>query len=557
MSIGLDIAMVASKTSIQTRQKEMAILANNLANVNNTDYHRQEIVLQENTLIPGRFAYYGSGVSVSNVVRHYDEALETSLKASTSADGYTQAYSKMLRQLEDLVIPEGTNYLSESIQDFANAVQDLATTPESLVARNALLGRATTVAEKFNRQYNQMDEIRTYLAEDSVQGKGAIKDDIDKLNSLAYEMSYLNDQISNLEMNAYNNQKANDLRDQRDTVVMEMAELTNLTVTEEANFKYTVEIDGHSFVNGLLDGSAQVDKINFTMVKNAGTIQTVAAPPADVTTFTIPANTYTAAEMIGRKIVVGGEERIITNFDPATETVTVDEPPLTVAPTAGVTTYTIYDPTATFNSDSSTVGFNDGEIHAFTDARQYVVDQMHTLHAFSMDFADIVNSIHNTGTYPAGAGVTYDLDGNPAAGTFFTATTPGGMTVNITDPRLIAASTSQNETGNGDNMIALWEAMNTSQTNPPTTVIALNNDSLLNFSDRFNGELAVAVDNANAEAETTESTKSMFQNAVFEVSAVSTDEEMTKMLETQQAYQAAAKVITVLSQMLDVMVSIV
>lgn len=561
MAIGVDLAFHAAKSSMQTQQKEMALIANNIANVNSKNYHRKEAVLSEESPVLGGDAYYGTGVHVAKVVRYYDEALEKSLQTAQSNYNYQEAYATSLSGIEDTVLPDGNNFLQDAVNNFTNAVQDVGANPESLTARNALIGSANSLAQNFNRQYSQLDQLRQYLGEDTNRGNGAIKDRIDELNNLSVQMSLLNDKINVLEEAGYNGQQANDLRDRRDQVVLDMSKLADVTVTEEYNGKLTIEIDGHKLIDGLQTGTAQRDTINFTMIKDTG----LAQAGSTTTTVVIPnTKVFTDAELTGRMINVGGETRVIQSYDPVTFTITLDNPPLSVAPTPGVTTYEIYDPTPTWGSDSSSIAFSQGEINGYIDARQYIVDKMHGLHLFAIDFANIVNSIQRTGTFPAGVGNVYDLDGNavpspPAAGwqdyTFFSADTPGNMTVGITDPRKIAASTIVTETGNGLNMGSMWEALDKDETLTNTNV--LNNESAKNYATTFAGDIAVDIQVAQGQVEITDTSREMFQNAVFEYSSVNMDEEMTNMLEVQKSYQAAAKMITILDSMLVTIMSMV
>jgi flagellar hook-associated protein FlgK len=295
------------------------------------------------------------------------------------------------------------------------------------------------------------------------------------------------------------------------------------------------------------------------MVKDADNVQA----GSSTTQIVIPnTKVFTDAELAGRMVEINGETRVIQSYDPATFTITLDAPPLAADPTG--TAYRIFDPTPTWSSDNSGLTFGRGAISGLVEARQYIVDNMHDLHLFSIDFASIVNSVQRTTTFPPGADVPYDLDGNavpspPDPGwedyTIFFADTPGQMSVGITDVRKIAASLSATETGNGLNMVNLWEAIHANQTLTDTTV--LNNNSLANFSNTFSGNLAVDVQVATEQTNTTQTTRDMFQNAVWEYSAVNMDEEMTDMLSVQKAFQAAAKLIGVLDSMMATVIGMV
>lgn len=474
MSAGFTTAVNAAKSALQACATEMSVIGNNVANVNNASYHRQTVSLSANAPTLSDTAYLGSGVSVSGIVRQYDLALETSLRLTTTQFGYDEAYANQLSQLEDLLLPDGDNVLDDAIQEFANALQDVATTPESITSRESLLGSAEALAEQFNMEYANLNEIECYLAENTTEGTGAISERIAELNSLAEKVADLNERVKLLEQNAFNGQKANDLRDERDAVIMEMAELADISFTETEDYRYTITLGDVEMVSNPKDGVSQVNEIEFT------------------------------------------------------------------------------NQTLTWGQNGEAVDLTNGTIKGLIDARQYVVDRKTELDDFAKDFADIINASHRTGTWPAGSGEAYDLDGNVVTGDFFDASTEGEMTVVITDARKIGASSSSLETGNGDNAINIWTALDSAQSAPPCRV--LNGDSILNYTDRYSRTLAVDVSAANNQLEMSETSKTMFQDAVFDASGVNMDEEMANMLQIQRTYQAAAKFLSVVDGMLETII---
>lgn len=545
MSIGFEVSMIAGKSALQTRQQEMAVTANNISQANNESYHKQTALLANNRPLLANTGYYGTGVHISSIMRNYDQALESSLRLSTTQDGYNQIYSAQLRQLEDLIIPSGENFLDTAIQDFADSLQDVATTPESITARNSMIGNAVILADRFNQEYAHMEEVRTYLGEDTTAGTGAISETIRELNSLAHQVADINDRIKLLEESAYNKQKANDSRDERNELIMKMAELADVSFTETSDYRYDVTLGGVKLVNNPKDGFSMVNEINFTMIRSSGT-----ATGGTATTLTDAANPWNGVDLTGKMVKItsgtgAGQVRFIESN--TANTLTTAKVPWTTVPDA-TSQYEIYDPYLTWDITGTEVNLSNGKIKGLIDSRSYVVDKIVDLDYFARDLSDIINATHRTTTYPAGAGVAYDLDGNPVVGDIFDATTLGSMSVVLSDPRKIGASTSQLETGNGENMINIWDEMDTNQSVPPCRT--LSSDSILNYTDRYNRTIAIDVRDAVAQADTSELSVAMFKNSIFNESGVNMDEEMTDMLEIQRSYQAAAKFINTIDGML-------
>lgn len=147
--------------------------------------------------------------------------------------------------------------------------------------------------------------------------------------------------------------------------------------------------------------------------------------------------------------------------------------------------------------------------------------------------ADQVNSLHGTG---------YDLDG--AAGQpFFTydpADPAGTLAVAITDPRKLAVAATGGDTGNYDGSIA--------------TLLAAANDGGTAYQSLVNG-FGTKVASAQGLAATQQLLTSQVDGARDQISGVSLDEEMVGMLASQRAYEAAARVMTVVDSVLDTLIN--
>jgi flagellar hook-associated protein 1 len=131
----------------------------------------------------------------------------------------------------------------------------------------------------------------------------------------------------------------------------------------------------------------------------------------------------------------------------------------------------------------------------------------------------------------------YDLNGNPGQALFSVtsgAGAAGNLTVAITDPNLIAASSDGTAGSNGNiaNLLAVQTQALPSGANPLDTYANLVSQS---------GTLT-----AQAQADVTASTASLNQlnNQLGAISGVNLDEETTNLMNYQRAYEAAARVVT-------------
>ncbi|MBC8094427.1 MAG: flagellar hook-associated protein FlgK [Akkermansiaceae bacterium] len=148
-----------------------------------------------------------------------------------------------------------------------------------------------------------------------------------------------------------------------------------------------------------------------------------------------------------------------------------------------------------------------------------------------------VNALHSPG---------YDLAGNTGQN-FFTGTGAADMAVNvnfITDPSQIQAAGVANATG--DNSVALALAQLKDQ-----PIVGLGNQTLSNYYGKVVGDFGQALSGANTQVANHQAVQTALLKQRDSVSGVSIDEEMTNLITYQKAYQASAKIVTTVDEMLD------
>lgn len=152
-----------------------------------------------------------------------------------------------------------------------------------------------------------------------------------------------------------------------------------------------------------------------------------------------------------------------------------------------------------------------------------------------------VNAIHQGG---------YGLDG-VSGRDFFTGTDAATIAVDagvIADPSTIAASKAANTPGDGSNAIDMADLRFASQA-------ALGNTTFNDFNRAMVTQLGVDSQEAIRMSDNQTVLVNLIDNQRLSVSAVSIDEEMTNMVKMQQGYAAAARFITAIDELIDVVVN--
>lgn len=190
--------------------------------------------------------------------------------------------------------------------------------------------------------------------------------------------------------------------------------------------------------------------------------------------------------------------------------------------------------------DTGSAALQDGgAMQALLDADSYVRSCLAAIDDFATALADSMNAQHAAG---------YDRLGLPG-GDLFDVSTPGKVVFLVGDANQFAASAVAGQGADSGNARALSDALTAS-------LSSLDGDSLLERPDRIVDSVALDAASARSLADGTQAGIAMFESAIGKVSGVNLDEELMTMLEVQRAYQAAARFIGIVDEMLATVVQL-
>ncbi len=183
-----------------------------------------------------------------------------------------------------------------------------------------------------------------------------------------------------------------------------------------------------------------------------------------------------------------------------------------------------------------------GSIAATIDVRDSEVASLRSdVNSLASQLISQVNTIHSGG---------YNLSGGTGAD-FFTGTNAADIQVNsalMNDPSLLQASGTAGAAG--DNQIALVLGQLANQ-----PIAGLANQTFSQSYSRTVAALGQSLASVNTRVDDQNAVQTMLSQQRDSVSAVSLDEEMTNMMKYQQAFQASARLISVVSTMLDTLIA--
>lgn len=179
-----------------------------------------------------------------------------------------------------------------------------------------------------------------------------------------------------------------------------------------------------------------------------------------------------------------------------------------------------------------------GSIQGTIDVRDGALQNLRSdLDTLASSLITAVNTAHSPG---------YSLTGSTGAD-FFTGTDAASISVNtalVDDPSLIQAAGTSGAVG--DNTVALALARLADQPTP-----SLGNQPFGLAYGQIVANLGHGLANANSQLESHEAVKTLLSQQRDAVSGVSLDEEMSDLIRYQKAYEASARIITTVDEMLD------
>ena len=528
-------------SALNSLQRAISTTGNNIANVNTDGYSRQDVEFASRT--PNRIGgvTLGTGVEVSSIRRAYDQFLTQDVQARTSSSGYYSLYSTTAGQIDNLMADPATS-ISSAMDQFFAAMEAVANSPTSQPERQVMLSEAGTLATRFN----YVDARLSELAENMNEQMGVFVLDI---NQHTQDIAQLNQQIARLERTPGGS--PNDLLDQRDRAIESLSKLVRVdTRLQEDGSINVFTASGHRLVS---QSGAETLRMTSAPQPDGPVRLYVSAPGgADTEITNVSLGGELGAAMDVSKNVIDRARRDIGLLAVGlTETFnTQHKAGDTLNQVAGSEFFTSITPVATaspLNSGTTNVSA------VIDDATQM------TGASYQIDYTDSVVTITNlsTNTTQEINGTTVSIDGLTFTVSPFSNLTDGdrflveptgraasSMAVAITDTSDIAAANSGGNVGDNRNMpslIALREANNLK-------------DGTKSVYDIYNNAVSqVAVDtrSARANADTELSLLQSVTDRRDGLTGVNLEEEAANLIRYQQAYQAAAQIITAANDVFD------
>jgi flagellar hook-associated protein 1 FlgK len=543
----------------------MDVAGHNIANVNREGYSRQRVELAARSPLLRSFGELGRGVQVQDITRLREDFLDTIYRQQVDGLGSAEIRATYFSRIEDLFGEPGPNGFSTRINEFFDALHDFANNVEEQPVRMSVLTEAQSLASSLNQIAQQIYALRTNANEE-------IRNMVPDINSLASRIAALNVNIRKAELGG---RKSNDLRDERDLALDQLAKLINISYRERPDGQIDVFVSGDTLVSGEdyrqlvaeRDPTLDPQRSDLFQVRYADNHEAVDVQDGQLYG-ALTARDTDLPQLAGRinllaSTVIAEVNRIHSTGNG------LDNLSGTLSSTNRVT-----DPTASLSAAglpfSVTPGTFDVIVYDAAGApitTTITVTDSTTLESLAADLSAIPNfsaSVTGGDTLTLGAtspntfsfaddtsGVLVGLGING----LFTGYNAATMAVNTditNNPRLLTSGYSTDVLDTGDNAAAIDLA------NVRTSLLLDNGTATI--SDFYESTIVRVGVDARANTQTQDIQKAFvddFQRRRQEVSGVSIDEEVTQMLQFERGFEASARVITTVDRMLDALLNMV
>lgn len=511
-------AFTTAQLGLRASQQGLNVTGQNISNINTTGYTRQALdQISLNFTGGGRYSTnnnIGFGTLVKNITQIRDPFLDIRFRSEISNVGEADVRLTSLKELETIFDEVAQNGLQTQISDLSSMLQKLADNAGSQTSSDMVKSSAEALTKLFNQYAKQIQSVREN------QEYELREVDVPGLNSILKNISELNVSIKNGQINGSNTLE---LLDQRNMLIDELATYVKIDV------KYVpVEVSK----------SLTVDELKIDFIGDKHNINLING--VDYAAFQMPAGT--------------------------TKLNIVDQSGNPIKDALGnVIGEDLFSELTTGSLKSALEMLNcSGDFDGSSSSPRGIGYYEKMLDLMASKFASVFNGLNNA-NLPSGTpaedlhNLFSSSDGGAVTAKTISiaegwSTDKYGITASVENPDNNAAN---------DNILKMISALTSDQTfvhpgkNPadPSDDQTMFTGSFHSFFSKLNTTLGIDIKSTSSTLDNYISVANEISNSRESISGVNLDEEGMNMLKYQKAYNAAARLMTVLDEALDTLIN--
>jgi len=259
-------------SGLQAAQAAIDTTGENIANANTPGYSRQTVNLTERyaltipslSSITSNGQQLGTGADITNISRIRDQFIDVQYRTQNTATSSLNSQSAILSQAQATLDEPSSSGLSTTLQHFWSSFNALSTAPTNLGAQQTALADGAAVAKTLNTLSSQITALQSQVTQ---QYSSLTDPTSGPIASDAKQIASLNQSIAQAQAIG---QADNGLLDQRDKLIDDLSQYSNVKVSTQPNGMVNVSFGNAAIAagNGTADATPLVNGSNVNLAPN-------------------------------------------------------------------------------------------------------------------------------------------------------------------------------------------------------------------------------------------------------------------------------------------------
>jgi flagellar hook-associated protein 1 FlgK len=227
--------------TLQAMQIGLHVVGNNIANSNTPGYIRESAVYTPAPVQRLGNLTLGLGVDIAGIVQNVDKFTEERLRDVGSDRSSADVQQKVYGDLESILGELSDTDVSTSLTNFFNSIDEISNQPEEMSIRNLAVQSGKTLAQTINTLDGR---VKTVYNDFGTQ----VTNLSSEVNTLTEQIRKLNLQITEIEGGNPTANQAGGLRSQRNEALKRLAEIADVKTSENPVGAVNVTLNGDLLV---------------------------------------------------------------------------------------------------------------------------------------------------------------------------------------------------------------------------------------------------------------------------------------------------------------------
>ncbi len=245
VAMSLMSSLYTGVSGLSVSQRGLNATAHNLSNLETAGYVRQQMITTDSmytTIGQNSISYLqiGHGTTAAAITQFRDQFLDKSYRQELGRQQFYEAQYESATEMEEILGETEGVAFQDSLEELWESMSELCKEPGDIVTRTSFIQTAVSFIERAETVYKQIKDYQVNL-------NTKIENYVDRINEIATEIKTLNDKIRLHEASGM--EQANDFRDARNLLLDELGGLASITYKEQANGVVTVMLEDYMLVS--------------------------------------------------------------------------------------------------------------------------------------------------------------------------------------------------------------------------------------------------------------------------------------------------------------------